>query len=77
MELFDKDPDQDDLLGRCGGGRTPGLAAGGAAAPQPRSSRPLLHPSRMKLDFGEVLKARVLEEVGAGAGGPGGGQGLC
>ncbi|XP_074989787.1 extended synaptotagmin-1 [Calonectris borealis] len=32
VELFDKDPDQDDLLGR------------------------------MKLDFGEVLKARVLEE---------------
>ncbi|CAM4602433.1 unnamed protein product, partial [Lepidochelys kempii] len=32
VELFDKDPDQDDFLGR------------------------------MKLDFGEVLQARVLEE---------------
>nr|XP_005499216.1 extended synaptotagmin-1 [Columba livia] len=36
VELLDKDPDQDDLLGR------------------------------MKVDLGEVLKARVLEEVGAG-----------
>uniref|UniRef100_A0A8B9NKX9 Extended synaptotagmin 1 n=1 Tax=Accipiter nisus TaxID=211598 RepID=A0A8B9NKX9_9AVES len=45
VELFDKDPDQDDLLGR------------------------------MKLDFGEVLKARVLDKVGAGAGGAGGAGG--
>uniref|UniRef100_A0A8C3BWL9 Extended synaptotagmin 1 n=1 Tax=Cairina moschata TaxID=8855 RepID=A0A8C3BWL9_CAIMO len=48
VELFDKDPDQDDLLGR------------------------------MKLDFGEVLKARVLDEVrrlwvGFGEGGGTGG----
>ena len=110
VELFDKDPDQDDLLGRWEsqldptlwgqspwGGievTAPWLGALGSQPPYgnigitapiwdigvtvPRGDigvtapssqltpHPLSPPPRMKLDFGEVLKARVLEEVRRG-----------
>lgn len=45
VELFDKDPDQDDLLGRCGGGpdcRADVWGGGLAAAPPAHNSWPLL-----------------------------------
>lgn len=82
VELFDKDPDQDDLLGRCGGGpdcRADVWGGGWGAGCCPPSPQLMASPTsplpRMKLDFGEVLKARVLDKVGAGAGGAGGAGG--
>ncbi|KAK4807280.1 hypothetical protein QYF61_006341 [Mycteria americana] len=63
VELFDKDPDQDDLLGRCGGpGPLGWQLRGGRCPPAPQLTASPTTPPRMKLDLGEVLKARVLEE---------------